>query len=187
MSSHEFAIVERLPGCRIAVFPTEYPAKDVTNEIEIGPLFPLFFASMKRTYEKETGKTATDEAAMLWMGPARFHLPPTMRWICRLGPENSSPSGRTAEMWMAVSDRVVLGEYANVKKWNGGLFASVESYFNTPVTETWKGLQRLLTHHGLKAIGKEVLVENFQAINHGGWDRYRVMVEIDEPEILKHK
>ncbi len=80
---------------------------------------------------------------------------------------------------MAVSERVVLGDYNDVKNWSGGLYASVESCFDTAVAESWAGLQRLLAHHGLTAIGKEVLVENFQATNHGGWDHYRVMVEVD--------
>jgi hypothetical protein len=179
MAWHEFIIVERLPACRIAYFESTYPSKDVTNEVEIGPLFPLFFASMQRTYAKENGQPGTEEAAKLWMGPARYHLPPTTRWICRLALANGQPGRGSVEVWMAVSERVVLGEYANVRNWAGGLYASVESGFDTTVAETWTGLQRLLVHYGLTAIGQEVLVENFQATNHGGWDRYRVMVEIN--------
>lgn len=179
MAWHEFIIVEKLPACRTAVFETEYPASDVTCAIDIGPLFPLFLESAQRTHEKETGRPVAEEEVRLWMGPTRFHLPPTMRWICRVDLTPNGPAKERVEVWMAVSDRVVLGAYENVREWAGGLFASVESSFDTTVAETWQGLTRLLAEHRLTTIGREVLVENFQATNHGGWDRYRVMIEVD--------
>lgn len=183
MAWHEFVTVEQIPACRIAFWGTKYPPKDVTNEIDIGPLFPLFFESAKQTYAKETGRPSTEEAVKLWMGPSRYHLPPTTRWICRLELSAGEPSKDVAEVWMAVSERVVLGDFATVKNWSGGLYASVESCFDTAVADSWAGLRRLLAHHGLTAIGKEVLVENIQATNHGGWDRYRVMVAVDSREL----
>ncbi len=183
MEWHEFIVAERVPACRVAFFEAKYPAKDVTNEVDIGPLFPLFNASAQRTYAKETGKASTDEAVKLWMGPARYHLPPTTRWICKCELEDGSPNRKSLEVWMAVSERVALGEYAHVKNWDGGLYASVESDFSTTVSESWKGLQRLLVHHGLTAMGTCAFVENFQATNHGGWDRYRVMIEIDGQQL----
>lgn len=183
MAWHEFITVEQIPPCRVAFFRAKYPPKDITNEVDIGPLFPLFFASAQRTYAKETGRPSTEEAVKLWMGPSRYHLPPTTRWICRLELSAGEPSKDLVEVWMAVSERVALGDYDDVKSWPGGLYASVESGFDTTVAESWAGLQRLLAHHRLTAIGKEVLVENFQATNHGGWDRYRVMVEVDSREL----
>jgi len=183
MATHEFVVVERLPACRIAVHESRLPAEGVTNKIDIGPLFPLFFASAQRTYTKETGQASTDDAVKLWMGPARYHLPPTIRWICRLPLVDGSPDGEQAEAWMAVSQRVVLAVYENVRDWAGGLYASAESRFDTTVADTWAALQRLLAHHDLTAVGAELLVENFQATNHGGWDRYRVMVEISGEEL----
>ena len=179
MASHEFIVAERIPACRVAFWGAKYPPQDVTNEVDIGPLFPLFNASAQRTYEKETGQPSTEEAVRLWMGPSRYHLLPTTRWICRLDLSAGGPNRELVEVWMAISERVVLGEYAEVKNWRGGLFASVESGFDTTVAESWAGLQRLLAHHGLTSVGKEVLVENFQATNHGGWERYRVIVEVD--------
>ena len=183
MAWHEFIIVEQLPACRVAFFVTQYPAKDVTNEVEIGPLFPLFHESAKRTFEKETGRPLGADDIKRWMGPTRYHLPPTTRWLCRLGLTGGVPARDSVEVWMAVSERVVLGEYADIKHWPGGLYASAESGFDTTVTETWAGLQKLLVHHGLTARGNEVWVENFQATNHGGWDRYRVMVEVDRRQL----
>ena len=183
MPLHEFIIVERLPKCRVAFYKSQYPSSNVTNAIDIGPLFPLFFRSAQKTCQKETGRIENEESIKLWMGPTRFHLPPTIRWICKLELKDGQPSQESLEVWMAVSDRVVLGEHADTKTWTGGVYASVESGFNTTVSQSWVGLQKLLVRHGLAAIGQEVLVENFQATNHGGWDRYRIMIEIDTKEI----
>lgn len=180
MAWHEFIITEVLPPCSIAFFKTKYPKEDKTNELDIGPLFPLFFECLQKTYAKETGKPISETAANLWMGPARYHLPPTTRWICKIELANGELLRDTIEVWMAVNDRVVLDGYANVKNWAGGTFASVESTFDTSIDDSLKGLRRLLDHHELTAIGKTVFVENFQATNHGGWDRYRVMIEIDK-------
>jgi len=81
---------------------------------------------------------------------------------------------------MAASDRVKLGKYENIRDWAGGCFASFESGFQKTIFESWQELVHLLNQHDLTYINQAVYVENFQATNHGGWDRYRIMVEIDE-------
>ena len=81
---------------------------------------------------------------------------------------------------MAASDRVKLGKYENIRDWAGGCFASFESGFQKTIFESWQELVHLLNQHDLTYINQAVYVENFQATNHGGWDQYRIMVEIDE-------
>lgn len=71
MAKHEFIIVEKLLPHRVAFHETKYPEQNITNKIDIGPLFPPFSESMNRMYAKETGNLVVVEAAQLWMGKIR--------------------------------------------------------------------------------------------------------------------
>jgi hypothetical protein len=183
MPAYDFIIVEMLPPCNVAFFGTEYPGDDKTDTANIGPLFDLFCSSSRKTCAGETGRETTQEETDKWMGPTRFHLPPTIRWMCHLDMKDGRPSRDSLEMWMMYSDRVVLSDYAHTKAFPGGCFASLELGFDKTVTEAWDALELLLKKHELTAIGDSAYIQNMQAINHGGWDRFRAMVEVDESQV----
>ena len=180
---HEWITVEFIEQSMVAYYESQYPVDDITNKVDIGPLFELFSNSGIKTCAEETGVKATREDMNLWMGPTRFHLPPTIRWICQLDLENNLIKKDSLEMWMVYSNRVHLANYSKVRKWAGGYYAFIESGFDCTVSTSWLKLNELLENHKITAIGGSVLIENMQAISHGGWDRYRIMIEVDGNEL----